>query len=360
MKVVFLGVKKRNEKTGVGKYNQDLIDMLNQKTSINAGFYYVPDSKYKIGRFIINYIYYPFSLFFLSRKNFYIIVDESCTFYSLFLFIKRYALIVHDLRNRDLFKAHISSFKDYLSYLQVKFIRVKNYIVPSKFTQETLKIIKNKSEPILIPNVFDSSYEIGDKKFFLTNPLRRNDSFWFNISDSKNYILYVGSGEPRKNFKTVLKVAQEAYTNFGLKLYTVGISKDITSEYEFCISYYNVSDVELFQLYENAFCLVNASIYEGFGRVVIEAQSHGCPVISTRESALAEILGNSGIKIGDPFLSVEYLNAIEKLFNFGYRQEVIKKGFENSLRYKKDNSRVDELYKLIFLRPDQLQKIPNH
>ncbi|MER2471004.1 glycosyltransferase [Photorhabdus laumondii] len=340
MEVVFLGVKEKNKKTGVGKYNKDLIDMLNKKTStINAYFYYIPDSKYKIGRFLINYIYYPFSLLFLSRRNFYIIVDESCTFYSLFLFTKRYALIVHDLRNHDLFKAHLSSFKDYLSYLQVRFIKAKNYIVPSRFTQETLKIVRNKSEPILIPNIFNSSYEVRDKKLSQTNPLERNDS--------ENYILYVGSGEPRKNFKTVLKVAQEAYINFGLKLYTVGINKDVTSEYEFCTSHYNISDIELSLLYENAFCLVNASIYEGFGRVVIEAQIHGCPVISTRESALAEILGNSGIKIGDPFSLEEYLNAIERLFNLDYRQEAIKNGFENSLRYKKDNSRVDEMCKLI-------------
>ncbi|WP_350304133.1 glycosyltransferase [Photorhabdus viridis] len=340
MKVVFLGLKKRNEKTGVGKYNKDLIDMLNDKPSINANFYYVPDSKYKIGRFFINYLYYPLSLLFLSRKNFYIISDESCAFYSLFLFFKRHVLIVHDLRNRDLFKSSLSSFRDYFSYLQVKFIRAKNYIVPSKFTQGTIMVITNKPKPILIPNVFDSfMYKTGEGKLSQVNPLEKEDS--------ENYILYVGSEESRKNFKTVLKVAQEAYIKFGLKLYTVGISEDITSGYEFCISYYNISDINLSQLYENAFCLVNASIYEGFGRVVVEAQIHGCPVISTKESALAEILDNSGIKIGDPFSLEEYLSAIRKLFDFSYRQEMIKSGFENSLRYKKNNSRVDELYKLI-------------
>ncbi|CEE94218.1 hypothetical protein XNA1_4520052 [Xenorhabdus nematophila str. Anatoliense] len=340
MKVVFLGIKKRNEKTGVGKYNKDLIEMLNENPLINADFYYVPDSKYKIARFLINYIYYPFSLLFLSRKNFYIISNESCAFYSLFLFFKRYALIVHDLRNRNLFKARLSSFIDYLSYLQVKFIKAQNYIVPSKFTQKNLNSITNISKAILIPNVFDNyKYRLGHEKNFQLK--------YFQKGDNDNYILYVGSGEPRKNFKTVLKVAQEAYHNLGLKLYTVGICRDITSEYEFCISYTNISDTELSELYKNAFCLINASIYEGFGRVVIEAQSQCCPVISTKESALSEILGNSGIKIYNPFLLNEYLDAIEKSFDFNYREEVIKDGFDNSLRYKKDNSLVNELYKLI-------------
>ncbi|MBS9423352.1 glycosyltransferase [Photorhabdus caribbeanensis] len=340
MKVIFLGVKKRNKKTGVGKYNKDLIEMLNENPLINADFYYVPDSKYKIGRFLINYIYYPFSLLFFSKKNFYIISNESCAFYSLFLFSKRYALIVHDLRNHDLFKAHLSSFIDYLSYLQVKFLRVKNCIVPSKFTKEAVIALTDKSKPILIPNVFDSSmYKAEGRKFSHTNPLDKGNS--------ENYILYVGSGEPRKNFKTVLKVAQEAYINFGLKLYTVGISEDVVSGYEFCISYYNISDIELSRLYENAFCLINASLYEGFGRVIIEAQSQGCPVISTKESALAEILGNSGLKINNPLSLNEYLSAIEKLFDFAYRQEMIKNGFENALKYKNNSSRVNELYKLI-------------
>jgi glycosyltransferase involved in cell wall biosynthesis len=50
-----------------------------------------------------------------------------------------------------------------------------------------------------------------------------------------------------------------------------------------------VPDSELQGLYQQAFCLVFPSHYEGFGLPVLEAMSQGCPVISAGNSSLPEV-----------------------------------------------------------------------
>ncbi|MGH3003908.1 MAG: glycosyltransferase, partial [Gaiellaceae bacterium] len=52
-----------------------------------------------------------------------------------------------------------------------------------------------------------------------------------------------------------------------------------------------VGDEELARLYRGARCLVYASLYEGFGIPVAEALACGCPVVTSRGSAMEEIAG---------------------------------------------------------------------
>jgi glycosyltransferase involved in cell wall biosynthesis len=56
-----------------------------------------------------------------------------------------------------------------------------------------------------------------------------------------------------------------------------------------------VSDEELARLYRGARCLVYASLYEGFGIPVAEALACGCPVVTTRGSAMAELAPDAAL-----------------------------------------------------------------
>jgi glycosyltransferase involved in cell wall biosynthesis len=56
-----------------------------------------------------------------------------------------------------------------------------------------------------------------------------------------------------------------------------------------------IDDEELAWCYDNALALVFPSRYEGFGLPVIEAQSRGCPVVSSDAASLPEVLGGSGL-----------------------------------------------------------------
>jgi glycosyltransferase involved in cell wall biosynthesis len=60
-----------------------------------------------------------------------------------------------------------------------------------------------------------------------------------------------------------------------------------------------VGDDELAPLYRGARCLVYPSLYEGFGIPVAEALACGTPVVTSRDSAMAEIAQGKAVLV-DP------------------------------------------------------------
>ena len=60
-----------------------------------------------------------------------------------------------------------------------------------------------------------------------------------------------------------------------------------------------LSDDELARLYRGARCLVYPSLYEGFGIPVAEAMASGTPVVTSRDSAMADVAGAAAVLV-DP------------------------------------------------------------
>jgi len=119
--------------------------------------------------------------------------------------------------------------------------------------------------------------------------------------DLRNYWLFVGSLEPRKNVEVLLdayelyfkkssapkplKLAGGAgWKSERTKSRLEDMAKSMSIEH---LGY--VSDQELEQLYAESFGFIFPSWYEGFGLPVVEAMNQGTPVITSLESSLKEI-----------------------------------------------------------------------
>jgi glycosyltransferase involved in cell wall biosynthesis len=100
-----------------------------------------------------------------------------------------------------------------------------------------------------------------------------------------DYTLAVGTLEPRKNLPRIAAAVDGELRIVGTRGWgEVELPPSVVWLGE-------VSDEELARLYLGARCLVYASLYEGFGLPVAEALACGCPVVTTRGSAMEEIGG---------------------------------------------------------------------
>jgi glycosyltransferase involved in cell wall biosynthesis len=108
-----------------------------------------------------------------------------------------------------------------------------------------------------------------------------------------DYVLAVGTLEPRKNLARVQAAARLA----GVELRIVGQRGWGRVEANGWLG--RVPDDRLAALYRGASCLVYASLYEGFGLPVVEAMACGTPVVTSMGGATEETAGGAAVLI-DP------------------------------------------------------------
>ena len=115
-----------------------------------------------------------------------------------------------------------------------------------------------------------------------------------SVSETRgDYVLAVGTLEPRKNLRRVA----EAAARVGAELRVVGARGWGGVETPGWAG--EVSDEELAALYRGARALVFPSLYEGFGLPVLEAMASGTPVVTSRGGATEEVGGGAAVLV-DP------------------------------------------------------------
>ncbi len=107
------------------------------------------------------------------------------------------------------------------------------------------------------------------------------------------YVLAVGTLEPRKNLRRAVEAARLA----GVELRVVGARGWGGVDVPGWVG--RATDGQLAALYRGARCLVYPSLYEGFGIPVLEAMACGTPVVTSRGGATEEVAGGAAVLV-DP------------------------------------------------------------
>lgn len=125
----------------------------------------------------------------------------------------------------------------------------------------------------------------------------------------RNYVLCVGTLEPRKNLELVIRTYAAMPPAFRERfpLVIAGMKGWLTSRLESVMQPLVASgevrplgfasDEALASLYAGATALVYPSLYEGFGLPPLEAMASGTPVIVSDRSTLPEVVGEAGLTI---------------------------------------------------------------
>lgn len=209
--------------------------------------------------------------------------------------------------------------------------RAVSVIAVSQTTKKD--IIKTYQIPESLVRVVYNGFTVKHTNIDTEDVLRKHDL----VQDE--YVLFVGTIQPRKNIPALLDAFQIlASENPALKLVLVGkkgwlfqptldhIEKlGLTDR---VILTGHVSDYDLDVLYHNALCFVLPSKYEGFGIPILEAMAHQCPVIVSHSSSLPEIAGDAAFYFAaeDPSALAEKISLL--INNPDMRKKLISAGNE--------------------------------
>jgi len=162
------------------------------------------------------------------------------------------------------------------------------------------------------------------------HPLNKPLKAWMEEENlPKQFFLFVGTLEPRKNIETLLKahaklIDPNKKKKDQLHLVIIGargwkfskifstLNELQTAEYVHFKGY--IKEEDLVKYYNSAIALVFPSLYEGFGLPVLEAMQSGCPVITSKVSSLPEVVDKAGILV-DPNNIEELANSMKKIYD---------------------------------------------
>jgi glycosyltransferase involved in cell wall biosynthesis len=119
-----------------------------------------------------------------------------------------------------------------------------------------------------------------------------------------------------------------------------------------------LSDEGLLSLYQACDLVVFASLYEGFGLPIIEAQSVGRPVVTSNRCSMPEVAGDAACLV-DPESVQSIRDGILKIINDRpFREKLVRKGFENVTRFalEKVAAEYAELYRRLLVRSGRPQR----
>ena len=187
----------------------------------------------------------------------------------------------------------------------------------------------------------------------LNDIFKANEDKKIYARPSENYILFVGSIEPRKNLVSLLKayVLLPEYIKKDFRLLLVGFKgwenreiRELLDKLKGAVVYLGYVDNEkLAELYRKASCFVYPSYYEGFGLPPLEAMACGCPVVVSDVSSLPEVCGDAACYV-EPSSAESIAEGMHKVLDDeSLRQSMIQRGLERARLFSWEKSAEEHL-----------------
>lgn len=113
-----------------------------------------------------------------------------------------------------------------------------------------------------------------------------------------------------------------------------------------------ISDQDLLRAYRRCDFLIFASLYEGFGLPILEAQATGRPVITSCRSAMPEAAGDGALFVNPESIESIHAAVLQLLADSDGREQLIARGYENVSNYRPEviAAKYAEVYEKV-MRP---------
>ena len=155
----------------------------------------------------------------------------------------------------------------------------------------------------------------------------------------ENFILYVGSLEPRKNIKTLVEAFErmrDANPDLDHKLVLIGGESPLFADVSLTIKRYKddvifqgfADEASLRSYYRHASLVAYPSLYEGFGLPPLEAMASGTPVVTSMTSSIPEVVADAALMVGPYDIDGLAASMASILKDSNLRSRLIERGYK--------------------------------
>lgn len=183
------------------------------------------------------------------------------------------------------------------------------------------------------------------RRSFQPMPLAQASATLQRLGIEDEFILYVGTIEPRKNLITLIRAFEEILRSTTLRpqLVIAGKKGWLNEELfayidsaklgdRLCFTGY-LGDDELRALYSACRVMVYPALYEGAGLPTLEAMACGAAVITTDTPAIVEMVGDKARLFSPADFRALAQQIVELLTSPGARQSLSRAGIEHAARF---------------------------